>query len=263
MPRSRAPRALLLGAALWAGCAPATKTVAAVPDAPPLAGTAWVLASLPGQSLPAGRPATLRFEDGRAQGFDGCNQFGTPYTSEGATLSVSGPGASTMMACPPDREAAAEAFRAALTGAKGYRVDGGRLLLVGADGATLATFEPQSTDLAGTAWEATAINNGKQAVASVVKDSSVTLELGVDGKTTGSAGCNRFTGTYRAEGSRVTFGPAATTRKMCPRPEVMEQEQAFLTALGTVATARVDGDRLELRTAAGALAVQLERTTKP
>ena len=43
----------------------------------------------------------------------------------------------------------------------------------------------------------------------------------------------------------------------------MAQEQAFLKALEPVATARVDGDRLELRTAAGALAVVLTRAPRP
>jgi heat shock protein HslJ len=47
---------------------------------------------------------------------------------------------------------------------------------------------------------------------------------------------------------------------MCVAPEgVMEQEQQFLKALSTVATARFDGDRLELRTAEGSLAVSLVR----
>jgi hypothetical protein len=41
----------------------------------------------------------------------------------------------------------------------------------------------------------------------------------------------------------------------------MEQEQAFLNALGSVALARREGDRLELRTAGGALAAILERAS--
>jgi heat shock protein HslJ len=39
----------------------------------------------------------------------------------------------------------------------------------------------------------------------------------------------------------------------------MEQEQQFLKALGTVATARLEGERLELRTATGALAATLAK----
>ena len=50
------------------------------------------------------------------------------------------------------------------------------------------------------------------------------------------------------------------TRKMCGRAEgIMEQEQQFLHVLGTVATHRIEGDRLELRTARGAIAMLLAR----
>jgi heat shock protein HslJ len=45
---------------------------------------------------------------------------------------------------------------------------------------------------------------------------------------------------------------------MCAEPDrIMEQEQQFLRALTTVATARQEGSRLELRTAEEALAVSL------
>jgi heat shock protein HslJ len=47
---------------------------------------------------------------------------------------------------------------------------------------------------------------------------------------------------------------------MCAEPEgVMEQEQMLLAALETVATAQVEGDRLELRRADGALALSATR----
>jgi heat shock protein HslJ len=39
----------------------------------------------------------------------------------------------------------------------------------------------------------------------------------------------------------------------------MEQEAAFLKALESVATSRVEADKLELRTADGALAAMFER----
>lgn len=262
MVSARATTAILLTASL-ALCAPPTTTMTTASDVPALEGTAWTLADLPGLTLERDRPATLRFEGGRASGFDGCNRFTAAYTAKGAALEVAEPGASTMMACPPERMKLAQTLAAALGGTRSCRVDGGRLVLLGADGQALATFHAQSTELAGTSWTATAINNGKQAVASVVKDSTVTLEFVADGKAAGSAGCNRYSTTYAADGSKLTFGPAASTRMMCPRPEVMEQEQSFLEALETVATARLDGDGLELRTATGALAVSLTRSSGP
>ena len=260
MFHSRATTAVLLSASL-AACAPETTAMTSASDASAIDGTAWVLAALPGQTV-AGRAATLRFEGGRAQGHDGCNRFTTPYTASGSTLEVSSPGASTLMACPPELAPQAEAFRAALAGARAWRIEKGQLELLAGDGRVLASFAPQPSDLTGTSWNATAINNGKQAVASVVADSTVTLEFLTDGKAAGSAGCNRYTATWAADGSKLTFGPAAATRKMCVRPEVMQQEQNFLAALGSVAAARFEGDRLELRTAAGALALVFERVSR-
>jgi hypothetical protein len=43
----------------------------------------------------------------------------------------------------------------------------------------------------------------------------------------------------------------------------MEQEHAFFKALETAATARIEGNQLELRTADGALALSLERNPAP
>jgi len=71
---------------------------------------------------------------------------------------------------------------------------------------------------------------------------------------------------YRVESGQLQLmadGAAVTTRKMCAEPErVMEQEQLFLRALETVASARVEGDRLEPRTADVALAIQATRTSR-
>jgi heat shock protein HslJ len=68
----------------------------------------------------------------------------------------------------------------------------------------------------------------------------------------GSAGCNTYFGTYAVSGSEITIGDVANTEMWCMEPEgVMDQEAAFLKALRTVATYRVDADRLELQDEAG------------
>jgi heat shock protein HslJ len=245
--------AFLLLAALG-GCSSVQQNA----EPPSLDGTAWVLSGLPGRTLLPGRPATLQFHAGKAQGSDGCNRFTASYASKAATLEVS-PGAMTMMACPEDVTQQANAFMAALTGAKRYRVGAGKLELLDAEGAVLATLAKQVSELAGTSWKATGINNGKGGVVSVTTGSTVSLAFGADGKASGSAGCNRFTAGYTAEGSSLRFAPAAVTRMMCPQEGVMEQEAAFLKALESVTTSRVEADRLELRTADGALAATFMR----
>ena len=247
--------ALLAACVLLAGCAGM-----AAGDAPELDGTAWVLSSLGGRPVAGDAAATARFEGGRVQGSDGCNRYTIPYERGGAALKFGSRGASTMMACPPDRMQQAQAFTAALTATRSYRVEGGRLHLLGADGAVLASFAAQPQSLAGTNWKVTGFNNGRQAVVSTITGTELTLAFSNDGRYSGSAGCNNFNGAFTVQGAKVGFGPAAATRRMCAQPAgVMEQEQQYLKALQSAATASFEGERLELRTADGALAATLTR----
>jgi heat shock protein HslJ len=253
--RAAGPLLAALLAVLLVGCATMTQTS----DGPPLDGTAWVLSAMPGRTLRPDAAATLSFEAGRAQGSDGCNRFGMPYTIKGSTIDLSGTGMSTQMACPPDVMKQAGAFMDSLRSAKSYRIAERQLQLLGAEGAVLATFAAQSKLLAGTNWKVTGINNGRNALVSTLGGSTVTMAFAADGKVAGAAGCNQYTTRYEAEGSKFRFGVPAATRKMCPGADVMEQEQAFLKALEAVRTMRVEGNRLEFRDDQGALQVTATR----
>ena len=71
----------------------------------------------------------------------------------------------------------------------------------------------------------------------------------------GSAGCNNYTATYKVNGDNISIGPAAATRMFCPEPDgVMEQEVQYLAALETASTYLIEVDKMEMRTAEGALA---------
>jgi heat shock protein HslJ len=229
---------------------------------PTLNNTAWTLSGLAGRTLPTGSTPTMQFDAGRVQGSDGCNRYSAPYTAVEGRFELGSPGVSTQMACPEPITRLASDFNAALARARSYRIDGTALVLLDAGGVALATFAPQATGLAGTAWEVTGYNNGRQAVVSVQTGTRLTVEFMSERRVSGSAGCNSFVGTYTAAGSVLTIGPLASTRKACLQPEgIMEQEAAFLRALETVATARREGERLELRTASGALAATLKSTS--
>lgn len=247
---------LLLLATSLAGWLPVTANSAA----PSLDGTAWILSSLPGRTLVGRQPITLRLEGGRAAGSDGCNRYSGPFTTRGDSLSITSAAASTMMACePPEVMEQARVYVAALAAAQSYRVVDGQLQLLGEGGSTLATFTAQAQGLADTSWRATGINNGRGAVASIVRGTTVTLAFDANGRASGSAGCNSFKAGYEANGPQLRFEAPAATRKLCAGEGVMEQEAAFLAALESVATMRFEGDRLELRRADGALAVGLVR----
>jgi heat shock protein HslJ len=216
------------------------------------------LDSLPGHTLAAQGVVTLQFADGRASGSDGCNRFAGGFQADAQALQFAQL-AGTQMACTPELMAQASAVTGALMATRAYRDAGERLELLGADGTAVAIYKAQATQIEGTAWEVTGINNGKGAVASVVADTTVTLEFGAAARASGTAGCNRFTAGYTADKGALSFSPAASTRMMCAAPGVMEQEQAFLQALTQVATMRMEGDRLELRAADGALMVSARR----
>jgi heat shock protein HslJ len=255
-------RVRLVATSLAAAALLSTACSSALPvaDTPTLDGTAWVLASLPGRTLADGATATLSFDGGRAAGTDGCNRFTAPYSASRGALKFDGSPASTMMACPPGIMEQARAFMTSLGATRGYRLAGDQLQLLGPDGAVVASLAPQPRSLAGTSWRVTGYNNGRQAVVSLLDGTQMTMEFAADGRVSGSAGCNRFTGTYTLSGSSLKLGPAAATRMMCAQPDgIMTQEQQFLQALATVATIRQEGNRAELRTADGALAVNLER----
>jgi heat shock protein HslJ len=254
---SIAQRALaaVLSALLLAGCS----AVNATPDTPPLDGTAWILASLPGRSALTGNAPTLAFAAGRAHGSDGCNRYGLGVTLKSPSIAFGPRGMSTQMACSDEVMKQAESFIGALNGARTYRVEAGRLQLLGVDGAVLATFAAQPTSLAGTRWQVTGINNGRQALVSLLGGTTVTMAFDTEGRVSGSAGCNQFNARYEAEGSKIRFLAPAATRKMCPGEGVMAQEQQFLKALEAATTVRLEGNRVEFRDAAGAMQVTATR----
>lgn len=75
--------------------------------------------------------------------------------------------------------------------------------------------------------------------------SGASLTFGEDGALTGSTGCNLFSGSWERDGSSLTLVPGALTRRACPDP-VMVQEQQFLAALEQTGQYRRDDDRLTL-----------------
>jgi heat shock protein HslJ len=233
----------------------------AAAQASPLDGSAWILTSLPGHRV-IGTGATLRFEGGRATGSDGCNRFTTAYTATTTALRFEAQGASTRMACPDPVAQQAMAFTNAMSRTRSHRTVGGKLQLLGEDGGVLAEFDPQPTTLAGTSWDVTGFNNGKEAVVSPIAGTQLTMIFGADGNLSGNAGCNTYTASVTTKGSTVTIGPPAATRRMCAQPQgVMEQEQQFLRALPTARFFRMEGNGLEMRTEvnAGAMVVTATR----
>jgi heat shock protein HslJ len=72
---------------------------------------------------------------------------------------------------------------------------------------------------------------------------------------TGSGGCNRITGTFRANGNSLNFDRAAGTRMACPD---MLGEEAILDALERTASYRVQGRFLDFMDADSVTVMRLE-----
>ena len=72
------------------------------------------------------------------------------------------------------------------------------------------------------------------------------LSFGEDGRLSGQAGCNRFSGPFTEEGRVLRPGAIIVTRMACPGPR-MDHERHALAVLGArSAAAFVGGDMLVL-----------------
>ena len=233
----------------------------------PLVGPLWGFAGFvdvrgTARSALAGTEITATFdEEGKLGGSSGCNNYSTAYEVSGNQMSISGPIASTMMMCPAPGVMEQEGeYLAALESVASYVIEAKQLTLYNAQGQAILTYvvrEP--TPLAGTQWDVIGYNNGKGGVVSVVIGTELNALFGEDGTLSGSAGCNNYNAGYEvddasaAEGE-ISIGPAASTRMFCGEPEgTMDQEGLYLAALEMAEVFRIQGDRLQLRTAEGSL----------
>ncbi len=127
---------------------------------------------------------------------------------------------------------------------KRFRLEGGQLVEV-------------VIPLEGTLWMLVSYGDPSDPQA-VLEGSEITAEFDrAEGRVHGSAGCNSYFGMYEVDGDRLTIGPVGSTEMYCAAPEnVMDQENTFLATLGSAATYRIQGDRLEVRNTDGTQVLQ-------
>jgi len=83
-----------------------------------------------------------------------------------------------------------------------------------------------------------------------VANTGMSAQFNSDGTVSCSAGCNQYNGKYTTTGSSITISSVATTM-MAFDQAVMDQESAYLKALGEAKTYAVKGDTLTLSGADG------------
>ena len=213
----------------------------------PLLGTGWVLTSLTNPDgefpiPPASAPVINFSEDGSMTGNGGCNQLSSEFTSGDGAISI-GEIASTMMFCDGLMELEA-GFTTGLDVVTRYEISGDRLQLSDDSLTTVLTFFAADVELAQTQWRLYVLNGEE-----IPENINVTLTLSPEaenreGSVFGSAGCNRYSGTYSLDGDRLTINILAVTAMMCDAS--METEDAFLAALQDELTFQIQYNRLIL-----------------
>jgi len=223
-----------------------------------LDGTNWVLktydVSGTATPVPAGVKVDAHFAGGKIAGFSGCNVYSGPATVSGATIKI-GPTAGTLMACQGAGATVEQAYLANLGKAATFTATSTALTMFDSGGKSILVYDAGSANPLEGSWNVTGFNNGKQAVVSPATGTTLTADFGVD-TVAGSGGCNDYNGSYTLNGTAVTIGPLASTKKACEQA-VMDQETEFLTALQTPSTVEVSGATVTLRAANGETQVVL------
>jgi heat shock protein HslJ len=129
-----------------------------------------------------------------------------------------------------------------------------QLVLLAGDDIVL-TYVAEIQGLEGTSWDVVNYNNGREAVVGVLEGTEITLNFD-ETDLYGNAGCNNYFAGFAVKGKHILIDPPGATMMFCEAPEgAMGQEAAYLAALESAATFRIEGDQLWLRTAEDAIAV--------
>lgn len=106
--------------------------------------------------------------------------------------------------------------------------------------------------LEGNLWRLESYAGSDGQLVEVIPGSEVTAEF-ADGQINGSAGCNRYFGSYELSGQDLTMaGPFGITEMFCDSPPgIMDQESQYIATLQDAASYEIDGDQLQIANANG------------
>jgi heat shock protein HslJ len=226
-----------------ASASPASGGIPATTEA--LSGRTFLSTGIDGADLAEGSQVRLTFEAARIGASAGCNQMSGAYEVADGALKV-GMLAMTEMACEEPLMSQDAWLSGFLDGATATLDD--TTLTLAKDGTTL-TLQDESVlnpdqPLEGTRWivTSTIANEGVSSVpesaqASLVFDaSSVAVETG----------CNSGSGAYELKDDVITFGPVATTLKLCVEGGIAALEQSVQAVLQGEVESVIDGNTLTL-----------------
>ena len=110
----------------------------------------------------------------------------------------------------------------------------------------LSACSAADVSLDGSSWALRSYQDSTGETVNVLPRSTTTVHFQAN-QVTGIAGCNNYSASYQATRNKLSFGPAATTRKFCNAPlGIMQQENAFLDALDSTASYKLTPNSLEM-----------------
>ncbi len=130
--------------------------------------------------------------------------------------------------------------------------DGQGALLWTSDTANIFRLEPGTTDLGRInlvptsaaivdieelteqGWMVAKLNGS-----ALLATAGASMKFDADGRVSGNASCNSYTGSFKVNAGKLLVAPLAMTRKAC-LPAVMQQEQAFIQVLQTATNMTLD-----------------------
>jgi heat shock protein HslJ len=231
--------------------APSVERTPTQPAAPsPLEDTVWVLESYgePGnlQAVLERTQITARFDsEALVSGSAGCNTYFGRFEADGSRLSISDL-AWTEMACLEDVMEQEQQYLTVLQAAESYEIREGQLRILSAGGQVLTFAAPAAgITLENTQW--TLESFSVQAHLEVVLEGTEITAVfdSVEGRVSGSAGCNTYFAGYEAKGPALSVSALGLTEMMCAEPAgIMEQEQKYAAALETAESYLILGGKL-------------------
>jgi heat shock protein HslJ len=229
-------------------------------DRMPLEGPLWTLTRTGPVDNPqppvAGSEFTAKFErlfgmpSGVKSGGTGCNDYTATYYASADEIKVNLP-ATTQEVCSAMQSEAEQGYFLGLSSARDYRIIGNELFVYYDTFVHVFTGSYPSqggplTILDGTQWWLTSIDTFVTVPGTEV---SLLFDINPDGRTgtvSGSGGCNSYSAQIV---DHFVLSQISATSALCDTPAgIMEQESAYLSALGAANGIFLEGDTLRITT---------------
>jgi heat shock protein HslJ len=238
-----------------------------------LTGVTWYLVAFNAAeggslSVKPGTQITAFFDtQGKISGSAGCNQYTASYETTLNGLSIGAP-ATTRMACgePAGIMTQETLYLTTIQSAGSYAISGTMLTVSNNAGTAILTYstvppyEMTPAPMTGTVWYLNSFIDAQGNPWAPGAANPISLQFSDDGKVSGNAGCNSYSGTYTVAGNSITFSGFAVTLMYCGEPGVMDMESTYLAALPMMKVYGISGNELTLSDGIGKVTIIYDTT---